>query len=139
MISLNRNVFRDVAVMVQYSLYMVSFVFFLCFGIIKFCFFFIFPLFCFFSLVFAVALPSPRPFPDVPLPQALSLTSPRPLHPGGRNVNVDNLPQGPTNLQAALISTGFVTLLWRQPEKSYEGEEPVTMYSVFWKEKGSDR
>ncbi|XP_071140063.1 neogenin-like isoform X13 [Mytilus edulis] len=58
--------------------------------------------------------------------------------------NEINLPSEPKDLQAVIVSKDFVTLKWNDPEKSgLEKTGPLNegslVYSVFWKDKDSER
>ena len=49
---------------------------------------------------------------------------------------LQNTPSAPSNVEAVIVSTRFVTLSWDRPD-STNGD--VEGYSVFYKEAGSDR
>ena len=50
-----------------------------------------------------------------------------------------NLPSEPRNLQGVIISKQFVTLKWRAPDRKGPNGNEELVYSVFWKEKDSQR
>ncbi|XP_052084444.1 neogenin-like isoform X7 [Mytilus californianus] len=62
-----------------------------------------------------------------------------PTYLGGNIGNEINLPSEPKDLQAVIVSKQFVTLKWNDPEKTGPLNEGSLVYSVFWKEKESQR
>lgn len=50
--------------------------------------------------------------------------------------NLVSLENAPQNMEAAIVGARFVTLRWKPP-LGFVG--PITSYSVFYKEEGSDR
>ena len=47
-----------------------------------------------------------------------------------------SVPSAPSNLQALITSTRFITLAWDQPESN---NLHITGYSVFYQQEGSER
>ena len=45
-------------------------------------------------------------------------------------------PSAPRSLEAAIVSSRFVTLSWKPPKTS---KEPLNGYSIYYKQRGSDR
>ena len=90
-------------------------------------------------VVFSFFFFSPLPV-DVPLPTTPSYFKTFPNYPGANVADQSNLPSEPKNLHAAIVSKQFVTLKWNVPEKTgpLTEKEPL-IYSVFWKEKDSQR
>lgn len=77
---------------------------------------------------------------NVPLPTTPSYFKTFPNYPGANIADQSKLPSEPKNLHAAIVSKQFVTLKWNVPEKTgpLTEKEPL-IYSVFWKEKDSQR
>ncbi|KAK3094564.1 hypothetical protein FSP39_003463 [Pinctada imbricata] len=75
------------------------------------------------------------PHIDVSLPLVPSRYSSPYL--GAQYGDIANLPTKPRNLTAAIVSKRFVTLKWESPLSS--GATSITAYSVFWRERGSER
>jgi hypothetical protein len=65
------------------------------------------------------------------------VTTTRPLSLiGGSSVVLHSVPVAPTNLEAVITSTRFITLAW-EPPTSTNG--PITGYSIFYQQDGSER
>lgn len=65
------------------------------------------------------------------------VTTTRPLSLlGGSSVVLQSVPAAPTNLEAVITSTRFITLAW-EPPSSTNG--PITGYSIFYQQDGSER
>ncbi|XP_069102429.1 neogenin-like isoform X7 [Argopecten irradians] len=64
----------------------------------------------------------------------------RPIHHlGGIYGDQTRLPSKPREMRAAIVSRRFVTLSWSRPQSTGEGEATQLIYSVYWKELGSER
>ncbi|XP_033725655.1 neogenin-like isoform X3 [Pecten maximus] len=65
----------------------------------------------------------------------------RPIHHlGGIYGDQTRLPSEPREMRAAIVSRRFVTLSWSRPRSTGEGGEITQLiYSVYWKELGSER
>ncbi|XP_021359106.1 neogenin-like isoform X7 [Mizuhopecten yessoensis] len=64
----------------------------------------------------------------------------RPIHHlGGIYGDQTRLPSEPRDMRAAIVSRRFVTLSWSSPRSTGEGETAPPVYSVYWKELGSER
>jgi len=71
----------------------------------------------------------------------VAATTPRPIlsllgGPGGGQLGGGGVPGPPTNLQAVITSTRFVTLSWEPPTSP---ASQITGYSVFYQQEGSVR
>ena len=64
------------------------------------------------------------------------ITTTRPLTLLGSNLLLHSVPSAPSNLQALITSTRFITLAWDQPESN---NLHITGYSVFYQQEGSER
>ncbi|XP_050396200.1 neogenin isoform X2 [Patella vulgata] len=73
---------------------------------------------------------------DVPLPTTPP-QFPHRFDTGALYMDAKNQLSAPTHLRAVLVSTRFVTLSWNQPDRV--GTSEIKAYSVFWREKGSER
>jgi len=65
------------------------------------------------------------------------VTTTRPLSLiGGSSVVLHSVPMAPTNLEAVITSTRFITLAWEPPTTTHG---PITGYSIFYQQEGSER